>query len=213
MRALGASSAGAAKPSTIRERMLFQRRFHDGIRSGEIRCTVRIWQRPHVKVGGRYALGLGAIVVDKIYETTLDDITPKLARLCGFESIVDLMKVAKHGPGERVFVIDFHYDDEAGALLAPSTAAVSAEEIAGLIRRLEAMDRRSRSGPWTMATLRAIAARPRVLAAKLANSLGRPRDEFKRDVRKLKELGLTFSLEVGYRLTPKGEALVNAIKE
>jgi hypothetical protein len=59
--------------------------------------------------------------------------------------------------------------------------------------------------------LRAIEARPGVLAAKLARSLGRPRDEFKRDVRKLKNLGLTFSLEIGYRLTPKGEALLASL--
>ena len=70
------------------------------------------------------------------------------------------------------------------------------------------MDRRARDGAWTRATLRAIAARPGVLAAHLARSLGRPRDEFKRDVRKLKNLGLTFSLEIGYRLTPKGQALL-----
>jgi hypothetical protein len=193
--------------------MLFQRRFHDGIRSGEIRCTVRIWQRPHVKIGGRYALGHGAIVVDKIYETTLDDITAALARRCGFESLVDLLKVAKHGAGERVFVIDFHYDGKPGARGQPSTETVSADELAALVQRLEAMDRRSRIGPWTLATLRAIAARPGVLAARLATSLGRPRDEFKRDVRKLKALGLTFSLEIGYRLTPKGEVLVSALKK
>ena len=70
------------------------------------------------------------------------------------------------------------------------------------------MDRRSQNGAWTQATLRAIEARPGVLAAKLASSLGRPRHEFKRDVRKLKNLGLTFSLEIGYRLTPKGKALL-----
>ena len=75
------------------------------------------------------------------------------------------------------------------------------------------MDRRSHVGPWTLATLRAIEARPGVLAAKLATSLGRPRDEFKRDVRKLKNLGLTFSLEIGYRLTPKGKAIVSALEE
>ena len=191
--------------------MLFQRRFHERIVNGEIRCTVRIWQRPHVKVGGRYGLGRGAIVVDKISETRLDDITPALARRCGFESLIDLMKVAKHGPGERVFVIDFHYDGDAGARPKPATGAVSAEALAELVRRLEAMDRRSRVGPWTLATLRTIGARPGVLAATLARSLGRPRDEFKRDVRKLKNLGLTSSLEIGYRLTPKGEALVASI--
>ena len=70
------------------------------------------------------------------------------------------------------------------------------------------MDRRSRSGAWTQATLRAIAAKPAVRAASLARALGRPRDEFKRDVRKLKNLGLTSSLETGYRLTAKGEALL-----
>ena len=191
--------------------MLFQRRFHDGIRSGEIRCTVRIWQRPHVKVGGRYALGGGAIVVEKIQETRLDDITAALARRCGFPSLVDLLKTAKHGPGERVFVIDFHYDGKTRARPEPETGAVSAEDLAELVQRLEAMDRRSKIGAWTLATLRAIEARPGVLAAKLARSLRRPRDEFKRDVRKLKTLGLTFSLEVGYRLTPKGEALLASL--
>ena len=188
--------------------MLFQRRFHDGIRSGEIRCTVRVWKRPHVKVGGRYALGAGAVVVDKIHETTLDDLTPALARRSGFASLLDLLKIAKHGAGERVFVIDFHYDGKASARAKPATSVVSVEELAKLAERLDAMDRRSRIGPWTQATLRAIGARPGVLAAKLAKSLGRPRDEFKRDVRKLKNLGLTFSLDIGYRLTPKGEALL-----
>jgi hypothetical protein len=192
--------------------VLFQRRFHERIVTGDIRCTVRIWQRPHVKVGGRYALGGGAIVVDKIQETRLDDITATLARRCGFESLVDLMKVAKHGPGERVFVIDFHYDGKAGARPEPEAGVVSAEELAQLVKRLEAMDRRSRAGPWTLTTLRAIQSRPRVLAARLATSLGRPRDDFKRDVRKLKALGLTASLEIGYRLTAKGKALLAAIK-
>ena len=64
--------------------MLFQRRFHERIRSGDITCTVRIWQRPHVKVGGRYALAPGAIVVDEVHETRLDDITAALARRSGF---------------------------------------------------------------------------------------------------------------------------------
>ena len=188
--------------------MLFKRRFHEGIRTGRIRCTVRIWQRPHVKVGGRYALATGAVVVDRIDETRLDDITPALARRCGFTSLVDLLKTAKHGAGERVFVIDFHYDGKGTARPNPATRVVAVEELVKLAQRLDAMDRRAKNGAWTQATLRAIEARPGILAAKLASALGRPRDEFKRDVRKLKNLGLTFSLDVGYRLTPKGEALV-----
>jgi hypothetical protein len=191
--------------------MLFKADLHERIRSGEIGCTVRIWQSPHVKLGGRYALGAGAVVVDKIHEASLDDITPALARKCGFPSLVELLKIAKHGVGERVFVIDFHYDAQGGARASPETGAVSAGQLAVLVRRLEAMDRRSEIGAWTVATLRAIEARPGVLAAKLARSFGRPRDEFKRDVRKLKNLGLTLSLEIGYRLTPKGEALLASL--
>jgi hypothetical protein len=190
--------------------VLFQARFHERIVSGEIRCTLRIWQSPRVKVGGRYRLGTGTIVVDRIHETRLDDITSALARRSGFASLADALKTAKHGAGERVFIIDFHYDADASMRDEPTTGVVSAEQLAELAQRLEVMDRRSRIGPWTLATLRAIRARPGVLAAKLARSLGRPRDDFKRDVRKLKNLGLTFSLEVGYRLTPKGEALLAA---
>jgi hypothetical protein len=188
--------------------MLFQRRFHERIGSGEICCTVRIWQRPRVKVGGRYALGGGAIVVDRMSEVRLDDITTTLARRCGFASHVDLVKTAKHGAGERVFIIDFHYDGNAGARPKRETHAVSPAKLAKLVERLDAMDRRAKSGAWTLATLRAIEAHPGVLAAKLARSLDRPRDDFKRDVRKLNNLGLAFSLEIGYRLTPKGEALL-----
>jgi predicted DNA-binding transcriptional regulator YafY len=70
------------------------------------------------------------------------------------------------------------------------------------------MDRRAFNGAWTRETLRAIRVGPGVRAADLARELGRPRDEFKRDVRKLKNLGLTISLEIGYRLTSRGEALL-----
>ena len=89
--------------------MQFLRSLRDRIRNGEITSTVRLWQRPHVKVGGRYALPPGQIVVTKIFEVSLADITPALARSSGFAGVVELLKVAKHGPGRRVFVIEFRY--------------------------------------------------------------------------------------------------------
>ncbi len=89
--------------------MQFLRSLRDPIRRGEITTTVRLWQRPHVKVGGRYALPPGEIVVTRILEVALADVTPELARASGFAGLVDLLKVAKHGPGRRVFVIDFRY--------------------------------------------------------------------------------------------------------
>ena len=89
--------------------MQFHRGIRDRIRSGEITTTVRLWQKPHVKVGGRYALPPGKITVTKMFEVGLADITPELARESGFLGVVDLLRVAKHGPGRRVFVIEFRY--------------------------------------------------------------------------------------------------------
>jgi hypothetical protein len=77
--------------------------------AGEVTCSVRIWQRPHVKVGGRYRLEAGAIEVTGLREIELANVTPDLARRSGFAGLVDLLKVAKHGPGERVFLVDFEY--------------------------------------------------------------------------------------------------------
>ena len=92
--------------------MTFTKRLHAGIIAGDITCSVRIWQSRHAKVGSRYALGPGAVVVTKIREIELSDITPELARRGGFDGVVDLLKVAKHGPGERVYLIDFEYQPQ-----------------------------------------------------------------------------------------------------
>jgi len=80
------------------------------IRKGEITCTIRLWQRPHVKVGGRYPLAPGHVVVTQMFEIALSDVTPDLARRSGFTGVADLLKIAKHGPGRRVFLIEFRYE-------------------------------------------------------------------------------------------------------
>lgn len=93
----------------IRINMQFLKELRDPIRRGEITTTVRLWQRPHVKVGGHYALHPGEIIVTKLFEISLSDVTPQLARDSGFAGVADLLKVAKHGAGRRVFFIEFHY--------------------------------------------------------------------------------------------------------
>lgn len=90
--------------------MMFARRLREPVMRGEIICSVRIWQKPKVKAGGRYALDGGHIEVTSIHEISLADVTPALARRSGFAGVVDLLKVAKHGPGERVFLVEFVYD-------------------------------------------------------------------------------------------------------
>ena len=89
--------------------MQFTQRLREPVMRGEIDCSVRIWRRPHVKVGGRYPLGGGHVEVTALREITLADVTPALARRSGFAGVVDLLKVAKHGPGERVFLVEFEY--------------------------------------------------------------------------------------------------------
>ena len=89
--------------------MMFTKRLREPVMRGEVTCSVRIWQKPHVKAGGRYPLGDGAIEVTSIREIGFDGITPELARRSGFQGMVDLLKVAKHGPGQRVFLVEFEY--------------------------------------------------------------------------------------------------------
>jgi hypothetical protein len=87
----------------------FRRELRERVRSGEITCSVRVWQKPHVKVGGLYVLPPGHIVVTSVIEMALSDITPTLARRSGFSGVVDLLKTAVHGPGRRVFLVEFEY--------------------------------------------------------------------------------------------------------
>jgi len=87
----------------------FKRDLRDGVRRGQITCSVRLWQRPHVRVGGRYPLPPGEIVVESLFEMSLADVTPELARRSGFLGVVDLIKTAKHGAGRRVFLVEFRY--------------------------------------------------------------------------------------------------------
>src|SRR5258706_9241598 len=89
--------------------MLFVKALRDRVRSGEVTCSVRLWQRPHVRIGGRYSLHPGEILVTSLLEMSLDDVTPALARRSGFTGGVELLKIAKHGSGRRVFLVEFRY--------------------------------------------------------------------------------------------------------
>lgn len=96
--------------------MVFAKELREGVRRGRITCSVRIWERPHVKVGGRYAMEEGTIHVDAIDPIRIADITPDLARESGFESVAALLRVAKHGSGRRVYLIRFRYIPAGGWL-------------------------------------------------------------------------------------------------
>ena len=96
--------------------MVFTKRLREPIMRGEITCSVRIWRSAHVKVGGHYRLGDGFIEVTSIRRITMAEVTPELARRSGFAGVIDLLKVAKHGPGEKIYLVEFEY--HAGAPIA-----------------------------------------------------------------------------------------------
>jgi hypothetical protein len=89
--------------------MVFAKRLREGVRRGEITCSVRIWMHPRVKAGGRYRMDEGEIEVDSIETIGFPDITPELARKSGFLGVLDLLKVAKHGRGENIYLVRFRY--------------------------------------------------------------------------------------------------------
>jgi hypothetical protein len=192
--------------------VLFQARFWPLIADGSVTVTFRRWRRQQVIAGHRYRtghriVGRMMIEVDDVREVDPARISKADARRAGFPDPETLVGQLRGEPDLPVFRIAFHLVDEPDprSVLAAS-AQLTADDRAEIDRRLDRLDRASSHGPWTRATLEVIAARPATRAADLAAGFGRDTLPFKTDVRKLKNLGLTESLEVGYRLSPRGRA-------
>lgn len=195
---------------------------HAGLEAGTITRTVRLWRKPLVKVGGHYRTGPVTVEVDRMETVALASITDDDARASGFADRVALLAMltriagGEPDPSTPVWRIDFHRvadgDDRPGlrARLAHQ-GDITKEEAFDIVRRLDGLDRRAPQGQWTRGVLRLIAERPGVVSTELAASIGRDRASFKEDVRKLKRLGLTESLERGYRLSPRGRSLLDRL--
>jgi hypothetical protein len=189
--------------------MLFKQRLWAGLADGTVTCTFRRWRRPLARPGGRYRTPAGVLEVDAVAVVDPAEITGEDARRAGFAARAELLReLDRHGDGP-VYRVDFHFagPDPREALRRSDTMPEG--DWAELTRRLARLDGAGRHGPWTMAVLRLIRDRPGVRAGDLAAAVGWDRASFKVDVRKLKELGLTESLEVGYRLSPRGRALLD----
>jgi hypothetical protein len=183
--------------------MLLNRRALDGIAAGEIDLAFRRWKRPTVKAGGTLHTRAGLLGIDAVEPVAQRQIDLEQARRAGFASRRELLNSLR--PEGRLYRIRFHRigDDPRVALRERGTLA--APERADLDARLRRMDE-IRGEPWTRRVLELIRDRPETVAADLAALMGMERAPFKRDVRKLKALGLTESLPVGYRLSPRGRA-------
>ncbi len=181
--------------------MLFPQSLHEGLRSGAIDLTVRRWSRPQAKVGGRYKSGGGLLEVDAIERVAAATITDADARRCGSVDRSSLFAaIGVESDDDLVYRIELRRVGDVPVEQLPLDDDLSADDVADLTRRLDRM------GDWAIETLDLIEAHPARRAGDLADLVGRERLPFKADVRKLKRLGLTQSLEVGYRLSPRGEA-------
>jgi hypothetical protein len=185
--------------------VLFRQDFWPGLADGSVTLAFRRWKRPTVKAGGRLTTPAGVLAIDDVAVIEESDITDGDARRSGFGDRAGLLAELTGREGV-LYRIAFHRVGEDPRIALRAQDALTEADVAEIGRRLGRLDAASAHGPWTEAVLRLIEARPAVRAGDLAESLGRERLAFKADVRKLKALGLTESLGVGYRLSPRGEA-------
>lgn len=188
--------------------MLFRPAELEAIRAGTIDLAFRRWDRARVKVGTRLRTPVGLIAVIGVQPVALSSLRADDARRSGAPSLDALRGALSERTSGQVFRVTVEYAGPDPREQLRETVP-TAEEVPDLIAALDRLDAASPIGPWTRATLRLIDTNPEVRAPELAAALGRPTPEFKRDVRKLKERGLTESLAIGYRLSPRGEALLD----
>ena len=187
--------------------MLVQARLRDGIANGTVTLLFRRWRRCQVVAGHDYRTAAGRLTVRAVDVVAAETIPDRDARRAGYPNAAALRADLRGEAGLPVYRLRIgpvQGPDPRDVLAAK--AALTVDERAEIDRRLARLDRAARHGPWTSTTLRLIAERPAVRAPDLAAHLGRETQPFKIDVRKLKNLGLTLSLPIGYRLSPRGEA-------
>ncbi len=193
--------------------ILFEKRFHQGLLDGSTTLTFRSWKTARVKPGSRYRCHpIGVLEVDDVAVVRVGDISEPEARAAGFSDRTELLAyiAQRTGGGDQheVVRVRFHHAGDGDRTALAMQDQLSAAERREIAEKLSAMDLRSAHGAWTRDTLKIISKHPRVAASKLAQKLDRVTLELKRDVVKLKRLGLTMSFEVGYELSPRGRAFL-----
>ena len=191
--------------------MLFAKRFWAGMADGSVTVTFRSWKTARAKAGAAHRTPVGVLRMDEVGVMDTSKISDSDARRAGYRDRAELLADL---PGEGlVYRVAFHLEGPDPRQALREQDELSEHEWVELEKRLGRLDAASGHGPWTRAVLELISERPEVRAADLAAGLRRERVPFKRDVRKLKELGLTESLERGYRLSPRGRALLSRLSE
>ncbi len=193
--------------------MRFEQRLRDGIHSGAVVLAFRRWKRSQVVPGHRYRTGIDMVEIESVDIVEPSSVDAIQAREAGYASVGELLADLRGDPDSPVYRIRLRRldgPDPRDALAA--SASLAEADVAAIDARLARMDRSSSRGPWTGAVLALIADQPGTVSTELAQAMGWERQDFKLHVRRLKELGLTLSLEVGYRLSPRGESYLHHLR-
>lgn len=190
--------------------MLFRQHILDGIAAGTVSLAFRRWQRPTVKAGGTLQTAAGLLAIESVEPIAEAEIKPRDVRRAGYTSMQELLASLDDRPGQ-LYRIDFKRIGDDPRIALRENARLTEDEAASLQLRLARLDALSAAGPWTRQVLALIQQHPERRAADLAALSGYEKDWLKLNIRKLKHLGLTESLAVGYRLAPRGVALLRWI--
>jgi hypothetical protein len=190
--------------------MLFRQRFLDGIRDGTITLAFRRWRRPSVRSGGTLLTPIGQLSIMSVDEVAVTRISDAEAQRAGYGSRDDLLADLQSRDEGTIYRIELGAVRADPRVRLRQSASPSADEIEHIRNALNRLDERSAQGAWTDRTLDLIRSRPGVRAGDLCRLVGLEMLPFKQNVRKLKALGLTESLEVGYRLSPRGVAFMQS---
>ena len=194
--------------------MLFSIDSWPGLADGSITLTFRTWTNPQAKTGGRYRVGGMLLEATDVRQVIAGSITDDDARRAGAVDAAAIRKRMKVDDDDRlVWRVELVCIGQDDRIERRNADDLSPDDVADLRARLDRLDRRSPTGPWARSTLRLIEQYPGVVSTALARHANQERPLFKLNVRKLKELGLTESLDVGYRLSPRGHAVLRALRE
>ena len=190
--------------------MLFAQRFLDGICDRTVTLAFRRWRRPSVRAGGTLLTAVGQLEIVSVNEVVMTRISEEDARGAGYSSRDELLIELRARDEGRLYRIELGGLRADPRVALRAAASLTEKERDDIVRRLGRLDERSSHGPWTRETLELIRSRPGVRAGDLCGLVGLELHPFKTNVRKLKTLGLTESLEVGYRLSPRGVSFMRA---
>jgi hypothetical protein len=188
--------------------MLFRQHLWRHLVDGSVTVAFRRWRRPTVRAGGTLRTAAGVLAIDRVDVIEPGDITATDAVRAGYDTVDAVHADLPAGQDRRLYRVEFHYAGEDPRVALRDQRDLSEGDVVAILARLDRLDASSIDGPWTRQVLRLIAAHPEERAADLAARLAQDKPRFKRRVRRLKELGLTESLEAGYRLSPRGRVML-----